>query len=166
MNSKPSIFMHSTEVPDTETVAQIQHFLATRGATSVKIEYDEGKVASLAFALRVNDAEVPFRLPCRHKALAALAKRLGKKPKKNETLEDWARRVAWRQILRWVEAQLALIETGMVKAEEVFLPYVIMANNKSMFQAIEEQRFLSLPKAASAGSDRDTPEEDSDAEDS
>jgi hypothetical protein len=40
-------------------------------------------------------------------------------------LQQQAERIAWRQILRWLQAQLALIETGMVDAPEVFFPYAL-----------------------------------------
>lgn len=35
-----------------------------------------------------------------------------------------AKRTAWRQILRWIDAQLALIEVGQASAFEVFMPYL------------------------------------------
>jgi hypothetical protein len=47
--------------------------------------------------------------------------------------------VAWRQILRWVEAQLALIDTGMVQPQEVFLSYAIVnqgEGDQSMYEAV------------------------------
>lgn len=75
----------------------------------------------------------------------AILKRTRKKRRFSaDDWHEWSRRVAWRQILRWVEAQLALIETGMAKAQEVFLPYAIVGN-QSMYQMVEERQFLALP---------------------
>jgi hypothetical protein len=34
-----------------------------------------------------------------------------------------ARRVAWRIVLHWLDAQLAMIQAGLVSLEQVFLPY-------------------------------------------
>src|SRR5262245_24509394 len=117
-----TLFMETTQVKEVDTVAQIQHLLATKGASSVLVEYNQGKVSGLSFQLVVKEHHVPFRLPCRWHAVETLLKRNGRRPRKRDTFEDWARRIAWRQILRWVEAQMALIDTGMVQSEEVFLP--------------------------------------------
>jgi hypothetical protein len=42
--------------------------------------------------------------------------------------------VAWRQILRWVQAQMALVETKMVKVEEVFLPYIQGPGGQTVYE--------------------------------
>lgn len=143
-----ALFMEYTTVDDTTTVAAIQHLLATRGASSVQVEYDAGKVVGVKFLLLVDSAKIPFCLPCRWQAIEKLLKSRGKKVKKHDTIEMMARRIAWRQILRWVEAQLALIETGMVKTQEVFLPYVMVGSNgqqQTMFQMIEAAKYYALP---------------------
>lgn len=151
-----TMFMETTEVSDTKTVAELQHLLATRGATSVSIEYSAGKIEGLYFMMLVGTEKVPFRLPCRWKAVETILRKERKMPKKGDSYEQWARRVAWRQIKRWVEAQLALIETGMVKTEEVFLPYavVIGANGQtqSMFEMVEQRRLLTGPKESQGDS--------------
>ena len=54
---------------------------------------------------------------------------------------------AVRTVAIFSEAQMALIETGMVKTEEVFLPYAVVgANGKSlsMFEWMESKKFLAL----------------------
>jgi hypothetical protein len=59
-----------------------------------------------------------------------------------------ARRVAWRILRNWTEAQLALIEVGMVKVHEVFLPWMQdPATGKTLFSTMEERKFdgLALP---------------------
>lgn len=61
-----------------------------------------------------------------------------------ERIRQQAQRVAWRILKTWVQAQMAIIETGMVSAEEVFLPY-IMIEGTSMFEALKGRRFL-LPE--------------------
>jgi hypothetical protein len=146
-----TVYLENTDVPDTRTVMEIQDLLARKGAIAVQVEYAGGRVNSLAFQLRVLDQVVPFRLPCRADSVEKILKNSGKRIKKNDTLHDWARRVAWRQILMWVKAQLALIETGMVKAEEVFMPYAMMGGNKTLYDVIVERKFLALPPPAEDG---------------
>ena len=147
---RDTLFMETTKVEDTQTVAEIQELLAAKGASSIMVEYANCKVVSVSFQLIIENQTVPFRLPCRWHAVQTIIKRSGKRVRRNDTIEDWARRVAWRQILRWVQAQLALIETGMVKPEEVFLPYAIVRSNdgtttKTMYDVIAERKFLALP---------------------
>ena len=42
-----------------------------------------------------------------------------------QAMQEKAERVAWRQLLRWVQAQNAMIECGMVRPMEVFTAYWI-----------------------------------------
>lgn len=57
-------------------------------------------------------------------------------------------RTAWRQVLRWVEAQLSMIEIGMVQTHEVFQPYALIpGTEKTMFEAWESQ-MKALPAPA------------------
>jgi len=50
-------------------------------------------------------------------------------------------RTAWRIVKDWVEAQMAILETEMVTMEEVFLPYLLVAGDKTLYQAIAESKF-------------------------
>jgi len=54
---------------------------------------------------------------------------------------EQAYRVAWRNILDWVEAQMALIEIEMAKLEEVFLPYMVDRNGRTYFETLEQNHF-------------------------
>jgi hypothetical protein len=46
-------------------------------------------------------------------------------------------RTAWRIIHAWIKAQLALIEVNMVSVQQVFLPYTIMSDNRTLSEHIE-----------------------------
>ena len=39
--------------------------------------------------------------------------------------QSQAKRVAWRIVKRWIDAQLAFVETGMLSFDEVFLSYKV-----------------------------------------
>ncbi len=73
----------------------------------------------------------------RDKKTSAIFRRGNKK----ETGEQ-AYRVAWRNILDWVETQMALLEIEMAKMEEVFLPYMVNATGETFFERIEQRGFL------------------------
>lgn len=118
-----TIFMETTKINADRTVGEIHAVLQKHGVSVVMNEIRGGVVSAVAFKYPLEGDEVPFRLPCRWEKVEALLKDEGRRPAYGDTYETWARRVAWRQILRWVEAQMALVQTNMVKLEEVFLPY-------------------------------------------
>jgi hypothetical protein len=47
--------------------------------------------------------------------------------------------------MTWLEAQITLINLEQTKIEEVFLPYLIMPGNKTLFETMEQNQFL-LPE--------------------
>ena len=102
------IFMSSTAINEEKTISQIQSTLSYYGITAVLIDYRDGRIEALSF--KING--MPFTLPCRWKAVLKFIPN-----------EDKARRVAWRQVFRWVQAQCAMCDIGMVQIDEVFLPY-------------------------------------------
>ncbi len=55
-----------------------------------------------------------------------------------------AERIAWRQLLRWVQIQIAMIQTGMVDAAEVFLPYMEVGG-RTLYRAFADTQFKRLP---------------------
>lgn len=50
---------------------------------------------------------------------------------------DQARRVAWRILKTWVEAQIAIIEAQLASLAEIMLPYAITKNGNTLFKEIE-----------------------------
>lgn len=127
-----TIFMETTKKSPEQTVAEIQMLLSKYGAKQVMTSYnDDGFLSGMSFSILLNDTLIPFQLPCDHLPL-------WKRAERGETAyirdEQQARRVAWRQILRWIEAQLALVDLQMVKVEEVFLPYIITSSGKTLYE--------------------------------
>lgn len=141
------VYLESTIVNANQTLAELQELLSRRGASSILVDYEDGSPSGLAFKLKIHEQHIPFRLPCRWQSVMQILRSVNKKPKKNDTWESWAKKVAWRQILYWIKAQLALIETGMVRAEEVFLPYACMGH-KTVYEVMNETKFLQLPAPA------------------
>ena len=54
-----------------------------------------------------------------------------------------ATRVASRILKDWIEAQLALLHTGMVELEEIFLPYMLQGD-QTLCQALQGNKFRAL----------------------
>jgi hypothetical protein len=53
-----------------------------------------------------------------------------------------AERIAWRICKTWLEAQITLINLEQAKLEEVFLPYLVIAGDKTLFETMEQNQFL------------------------
>lgn len=141
-----TLYMETTKIEAHKTIGQIQGVLATCGATAILIEYEEKEATAVSFKVEVGGRQIPFRLPCRWKAVYELLKRkYVRGPRRSQDLVLQAKRVAWRQILKWVEAQMALVETEMVRVEEVFLPYAQMEDGKTLFEKMAEKGFKALP---------------------
>lgn len=149
--------METTQISPEKTIAEIQELLVQHKATSILMQYEGGKVSSVCFRIEVRGVLVPFVLPCRWKPIQSLLAQRHRDYqyswKRSELIAKFAeqsRRVAWRQILRWVQAQLALVETGMVKVEEVFLPYVQADNGQTIFEITEAKGLLMLTNQSEA----------------
>lgn len=136
-----TLFMETTHIEPSQTVGEIQRILGRYGASAILTEYNNREVMAVSFKVRFNDQDIPFRLPCRWEAiLKKLQSKRKRKPYKRSD-EAQARRVAWRQILRWIEAQLALVDTEMVQIQEVFMPYLQMNTGQTLYEKLEETKF-------------------------
>ncbi len=146
------LFMETTKVASTASAASVTDMLVAAGSRQILTEYSgAGQAVGLRFRLDVNGIDVPFNLPVRSDAIFKL---LNDRRKTTKLKRDFAEhdqqqavRVAWRQILRWVEAQLALVDTGIVSAAEVFMPYVEVLPGVTMWQkAIDSGSFKQIPQ--------------------
>jgi hypothetical protein len=147
---KKLIKNYTTNISIEVTISEIQKLLSENGATSIMTEYDNGKIKSLFFKLRYGEKELPFRLPVkRDNVFKALFSKLSgnSNPKWFEERQRKAGMIAWRVCKLWLEAQITHINLEQAKPEEVFLPYLVMGNNKTLFEQMEENQFL-LPSGS------------------
>lgn len=149
MRKIKTLFMETTKISESQTVGEIQGLLGENGASKILVEYEKGNIEAVSFCLKVGDKDIPFRLPCRWRAVynVIIGRMTKHRASRFDEYQAQAKRVAWRQILRWIEAQLALIETSMVSAEEVFLPYMTNGEGQTLFETVKNQQFqLEAPK--------------------
>jgi len=144
--SGKTLFMETTEIPVQKTAADILGLLVRTGATQVSLDYQDGRPVGMRFIYPMNGHLVVFCLPVRTEPVFRILngrrtpdawKQFNREAMAAKDREQ-AERVAWRQLLRWVEAQIALIDTGMVKTDEVFMPYITDRNNKGFYQSFIE----------------------------
>jgi len=137
------ILKYTTKIDPDKTAGEIAKLLSMAGAKAVLTEYndEDNYVSALSFKLVVNGQELGIKLPCDWKPVLNILEEDRKVPRSFVNREQ-AVRVAWRIVLAWVEAQLAIIQTKMVKTEKVFMPYIITKSGKTLFEQVSENKFL------------------------
>lgn len=117
--------------------------LATKGAQSIMIDYQQGEPTGISFKIEVRGVPVAFSLPCNIEGAFKAMQRMNIAPRYQT--KDQSKRTAWRILKTWIEAQMALIECGQAEVAEVFLPYMIVGHNRqTLFQRFQQnpQRML------------------------
>lgn len=144
---------YSTTVDHQKTAEEIRKLLRGRVRRTILDEDGAGNVTAIQFIIETEHGTFPFRLPVNVTACQAV---LQIQRQRREiggpytvTL-DRARRVAWRILKDWIRAQLGLIDTGMVATAQVFLPYLMLDEKRTMFDALKEGR---LPLMLDSGDD-------------
>lgn len=125
-----SLYMETTKKDPEETASEIQKVLKDYGLKKFMFDYADGDIIGCIFTIGYKEKEIPIRLPIKWEPLWILIQR--GQTKYAKTL-DQAKRVAWRQVLRWIESQLALVKLEMVEMTEVFLPYIMIDKNNSVY---------------------------------
>jgi hypothetical protein len=135
---------YTSKVPPEQTISEIQRMLSGHGVTAMMTEYDGPHVAAVSFRMNIDGKPLGFRLPRNWKAVATI---LTPKRERNiydkkklaaqeEARKQQAIRTAWRIIKDWAEAQLALVEVSMVTVPQVFLPYAIMKDGRTLSEHV------------------------------
>jgi len=140
-----TIYMETTKKEPEETSAEIAKLLKTYKLSRFMNDYQDGEISGCVFTIKVGEKNVPVRMPIRWTALWEMARRGETKYIRDEAQ---ARRVAWRQALRWVEAQLAMVDIAMVDIVEVFLPYMMIDSGRTLYERLVENdmQLLEAPR--------------------
>jgi hypothetical protein len=132
--TRHSIANYATQVAVNKTVAEVQHLLAAPKATAILSEFDG---AFPSPSVSKSKLSAGFRRSRSGHMSKASTKSISPKFGTREQ----AARVAWRIILHWLTAQLAMVEAGLVKVEEVFLPYAQDAASVTVYERLRERQF-------------------------
>lgn len=145
------ILNYTTEIDCDKSAAEISKCLAQHGAMAIMTEYDKESslVSAISFKIEGPHGPMGFRLPCDWRPVLKVLERQkeqdqarGRRSRINAT-QVQAVRTAWRVVKDWVEAQMAFIETQMVTNEQVFLPYAVMRDGRTLAERIhEDPQFL------------------------
>lgn len=142
---KKLIKNYTTEIPIEKTIGEIQKLLSQNGATGVAFDYTgDGHLKAVYFKISVNNKELPFRLPAKPDRVydVLFGKMVGQYNKKwREERMKKSEMIAWRICKLWLEAQITHINLEQAKIEEVFLPYLVIGNNKTLYEGMIDTGF-------------------------
>lgn len=143
------ILNYTTTITAEKTVGEIQAMLCKAKALAIMNEYADGFLARLNFRIATPYGIMTYQLPANINKIHALIQRDSRVPQRLKTREQ-AARVGWRILKDWLEAQLALIEAGMVELPQVFLPYAQDETGATLYEVLKERKFagLALPEHA------------------
>ena len=151
---------YTTAVPASKSLADIIRILQEAGASAIMLENNSScEVEAVNFILNASFGRVPYKIPANvgdviltingqirgeTEALKNRAIRKRRIPHGLFNNKAQAERIAWRIAKDWLEAQLALIETGMVELPQVFLPYAQNNKGETFYETMKEQKFPGL----------------------
>ena len=123
------ILNYTTTIAAEKTLGEIHNMLVQAGARQVSVDYDAlRQPTAVSFVIVLPFGEASYWLPANRDAVLALLERQCNQGQVRRALvtPGQASRVGWRIIKDWLEAQLAIIEAGLVTLEQVMLPYAIV----------------------------------------
>lgn len=135
-----SILNYTTKIKTSSSIAEISDMLVKRGASKIVTDYKDGEADGLTFWMEKDGARMFFSLPCNWQGVLKALEDDKKVPKALKT-EEQARRVGWRILKDWTEAQMAIIDAQMVSVQEVFLPYLLTDSGTTLYNRITDNGF-------------------------
>ena len=127
-----------SKMPINRVFDAITKILVAHKAKKIMMDYDNGRICAVFFIIDVNGKDLPIKLPARTSNVKRVLDEQGFRYD-----DEQIYRVAWRNILSWIDAQMAMVDTEMAKMEEVFLPY-INCGDKTYFERIEADKFIAI----------------------
>jgi len=134
---------YTTKIEAIKTVSQIHGILVAHGARSILTNYDEQRqIESLSFEVETTHGIAHIQLPINPDAVLTVMMRSDSHIPRHLVTRQQAIRIAWRIVKDWVEAQMAILETEMVKMEQIFLPYIQTQDGQTLFEIFESRKML------------------------
>lgn len=134
---------YTTRVDALQTVGEIHVILAKHGAKKVMFDYDDnGRVEAVCFGIDGPHGLIGIKLPANVSRVQAVLKEQKKKNSKVDPSYEQAERCAWRIVKDWLDAQMALLETEMVDMPQVFLPYMVNNDGRTVYELYQNGQLM------------------------
>lgn len=139
-----AILNYTTKIDSSKTIGKITQRLVKQGAKKIVSDYDDdGYPISVTFTLNIRDKMVFYSLRANYAGVLRAMQKDPEVPSKYCN-KDQAVRVPWRIIKDWIEAQMAIIEAELAEMAEIFLPYAVMKNGETLYDAIKNDNQILL----------------------
>lgn len=145
--TKPNIRNYTSEVAATKSIAMIEAKLVAHGATDIMKQYDNGMIKGMAFRKVHNMQHLAFQLPANVEQVykVMLSAKGGRHTVTAlQNLRKQAERTAWKNVFDWVDIQMTLIAMEQAEFAEVFLPYMLVGKDETVFQKLNNDGFKAL----------------------
>lgn len=131
---------YRTKISAMQSAGEIQSILASHGAKKIMTDYEGGHIIGINFIIDTPLGARAFMLPARVDGVAAALAKQGTKC-------DYAHaeNVAWRILKDWVAAQMAFLESEQAALDEIFLPYMVNREGKTMYELLVDGNLV-LPE--------------------
>lgn len=146
-----SLYMETTGIDAIKTAGEIIALLVSVGATQINQQFENRELSGIRWVMKLpTGVDGLFEMPARVEPIYQILQRRRSvkfRGKSEQQDREQAKRVAWRQLLRWTQAQVALIETGMVDAAQPWTPYALI-NGRRLWEHILESgnKLLEAPR--------------------
>lgn len=137
---RKSIKNYTTSIKVQKSMNEIQELLSAYGAQKIMIDYEAGEPTVITFAIQTAKGLLPIRLPANIEKIGIRMYKT-KWAYLRDKQKEQAKMTGWRNIKDWIDSQLALVETDMVKIEQIFLPYAVMGN-QTVYERFESGNLL------------------------
>lgn len=148
--SRSSLLCETTEISPERSVAELTAELVKAGARQISSEYgDGGKIIGVSWSMRVGAVDIWFSMPAKIDGVFRILKARHREilyDTKLKALKEKSERVAWRQLLLWVKAQNAMIAAEMALPHQVYMPYAMNQQGKTLFEVWSSQLALPAPE--------------------
>jgi hypothetical protein len=127
---------YTSEVPASRSVAHIEEVLMAHGATSIMKLCEGGSLSGIAFVIKVDGKEIPFKLPARidriEKSLLDGRKhRITKAAREKIALQ--AQRTAWKLLSEWIDINMTFVDLDQSEITELFTGFIYDTHSKTTF---------------------------------
>lgn len=134
---------YSTKIESEQTIGEIQKMLSKHGVSAMMTEYDGRNVSAVSFKMNIDGVSLGFKMPRNWLAVKEIFNTEPTIRRTRLNTDEQAIKTAWRIIHTWVKSQLALVEVNMVTIPEVFLPYAIMKDGRTLSEHVaSDPKFL------------------------
>lgn len=131
------ILNYTTSIDVNKTASEIHAILVKGKASAIMNDYREGILWKISFRMDTKHGVIHYCLPANVRGVYQAMQRNKKVPAGKKTMEQ-AARVAWRILKDWVAAQLAIVEADMAEMSEVFLPYAITGDGRTVYERFDK----------------------------